>query len=162
MANLLKIIGRLLTRDLSGRTWQREATHPYFMNLVYFGSRESSDCYWEAQIELPGTEAFASVTMAGTPDGPTKAEEQFCRFTAANLDALFEQCRASFEAEFVKWVESPMPAEWRQAFKLDGFQVPPEGNPSNPWQACFFVEPAGHYFTACLEQGKVTEVVVDG
>ena len=36
---ILKSLAKLLTRDLTGKTWEREVNHPYFGRLVYFGSK---------------------------------------------------------------------------------------------------------------------------
>jgi len=33
---------------------------------------------------------------------------------------------------------------------------------SEPWEVCYFVEPANHYFTAVFESGEVKGVTVDG
>jgi hypothetical protein len=55
-----------------------------------------------------------------------------------------------------------MPADWREAFKLDGFQIPVNGDASSDWELCYFVEPAGHYFTAIFHRGQVKHVAVDG
>ena len=100
--------------------------------------------------------------MTGTAEGPTKAEEEFCKQAFEDLDLLFSRCRAAFEPEFLKWAKYPLPESWRRTFKLDGFQVPLEGRPSNTWELCYFVEPAHHYFTAVFENGKVSHVTVDG
>jgi hypothetical protein len=75
----------LLTRDLTGRTWQREASHPYFENLIYFGSKDVEACYWEAEVQTSDEALRVGVTMKGTPAGPTAAEEQFCRAALADL-----------------------------------------------------------------------------
>jgi hypothetical protein len=161
--SLLSSLAKVLTRDLTGRTWQKESTHAYFQNLIYFGSRNQGESYWEAELSLfDGEDGRIGITMTGTPEGPTKDEERFCREVVGNPNALFERCRAAFDAEFLKWTKQPIPANWRDAFRLDGFQVPVSGDPSENWQVCYFVVPAGHYFTAVFASGKVSNVVVDG
>jgi hypothetical protein len=160
MAGFLGALGKLLTRDLTGRTWQREVDHPYFQKLTYFGSKTPADCYWEA--ELPRGSTMVGVNMSGTPDGPTFEEEAFCRRTLSDLDGLFARCREAFEPEFQRWAKRPLPADWFSEFTLDGFQVPVRGDLSEPWEVCYFVEAAGHYFTAVLEGGQVQYVNVDG
>ena len=162
MSGLLNSLGKLLTRDLTGRTWQREASHPYFTNLIYFGSKDEQACYWEAEVQTSDEARRVGVTMKGTPAGPTAAEEQFCRAALADLDALFEKCRSAFQTEFVKWTKQPMPADWRGTFKLDGFQIPINGDALSDWELCYFVEPAGHYFTAVFDKDRVKHVAVDG
>ena len=160
---LLSFLGRVLTRDLSGRTWVRESSHPYFPKLVRFGSKEQDEGYWEAELPMSGTrESRVSATMKGTPEGPTEQEVQFCKSVVADPNALFERCREAFAPEFAKWAKRPCPAEWREAFSLDGLEVPTNGDPSASWHVCYFVEPAGHYFTAEFSGAQVQRVAVDG
>src|SRR5262245_51110271 len=102
MTGLLKALGKLLTRDLTGQTWTRESDHPYFLNLLYFGSRDPTKCYWEAEVQLPAGQSRIGVTMIGTPDGPTVAEEQFCKTALSDLDSLFNKCRSAFEPEYLR------------------------------------------------------------
>lgn len=160
--SFLKNIANLMTRDLTGKTWVREASHQYFERLTHFGSRKAEGSYWEAELQIPGEAVRIGVNMTGTPEGPTEKEQAFCQMAVADLNLLFERCRAAFEPEFLAWTRQPMPAEWRGTFKLDGFQVPVGGDPSNDWELCYFVEPIGHYFTAVFENGEVAHVAVDG
>lgn len=161
--SLLNSLMKLLTRDLTGRTWEKEATHPYFANLLYFGSKSEAKSYWEAELALPDDPGKRiGVTLTGTPAGPTEEEERFCRQTLTDPDNLFEKCRAAFEIELGKWVSAPMPTKWRDAFTLDGFQVPVGGDPLSAWEVCYFVNPARRYFTAVFENGRLKHVRVDG
>jgi len=162
MAGMFKTLLGYLTRDLTGRSWVREQVHPYFGNMNYVGFKEPGKSYWEAEILLPGTLDRIGVTMPGTHEGPTREEEEFCRKSVADLDGLFEFCRAVFEPTFVAWVKKEIPADWQKAFKLDGFEIPREGRIENPWEVTYYVEPAGHSFTAMFEHGVAVRAVVDG
>ena len=162
MPSLLATIARFFNADLTGRTWTRQILHPYFGEMTYFGSVKAEDCYWESEVDVPNQSERVGVTMSGTPDGPTAAEEQFCRSVIADSDLLLEQCRAAFEPELKTWAKCPLPKPWQDAFKLDGFEIPRDADRSNPWTVCYFVESAGHYFTAHFESGMVSHVSVDG
>ncbi len=162
MSGLLRFLGKLLTRDLTGRTWTREGNHQYFEKLIYFGSKDEHSSYWEAEIQLPGSESRIGVNMTGTAAGPTSAEEQFCKAAVADLDTLFDRCRHAFEPEFLKWTKQPLPVSWQGTFRLDGFQIPVNGDASKAWELCYFVEPAAHYFTAVFDHGQIKHVAVDG
>lgn len=162
MGILSSLVG-VFTKDLTGRTWERETSHPYFAKLVYFGSKERDRSYWEAELPLTGARgAGVSATMRGTADGPSEYEVAFCRSIAGDLDAVFERCRPAFETEFLKWAKRPIAENWRKDFILDGLDVPVEGNAEAQWHVCYFVEPAGHYFTAEFVDGRVAQVTVDG
>jgi len=100
--------------------------------------------------------------MQGTSQGPTAAEEAFCRSVLADLDRLFQICRPAFEPEFSSWTKQSLPSEWRAAFKLEGFSVPSRGEPIEKWEVTYLVESAGHSFTALIESGKAQGVQVDG
>ncbi len=162
MSGLLQSIFTFLNRDFTGRTWERRQKHSYFGSLVYFGSKEPSRCYWEAELTCPGVSKSIGITMQGTSEGPTLSEEIFSRMTLSNLDALFEKCGPAFQPVFEEWAKQPFPSDWRQSFVLDGFSVPANGDESSPWKVCYFVEPVGQYFTAQFEGGKVRNVRVDG
>jgi hypothetical protein len=79
--------------------------HPYFGEMVYFGSKD------------PGTQA-----------GPEASEEAFCKAVLSDVETLFKRCQTAFEPIFAKWTKQPFPSAWRDGFTLDGFEVPPEGN----------------------------------
>lgn len=81
---MLKSLLRVLNRDLTGRTWQREVAHPYFTSLVYFGNRDVWRSYWEAEVPSSNGTTFIAF-LKSPPDGPSSAEEQFCRDAAAQL-----------------------------------------------------------------------------
>ncbi|MCR6479830.1 hypothetical protein NU688_26990 [Variovorax sp. ZS18.2.2] len=154
----------VLNADLTGRSSHKEVGHPYFEQLVYFAHRDTSKCYWEAELQVPGSDdRRISVTMNGTAQGPDPAAEAFCRAQLADLDGLFLRCRPVFEPEFVSWAtQQPFPSAWRTAFQLDGFTVPAHGDVRAAWDATFLFESAGRYFTAFFESGTARRVQVDG
>jgi hypothetical protein len=162
MAGILKRIFRFLNRDFTGKTWERETTHPYFGQMVFFGHRDPAKCYWEAELSHSDLEKKVGVTLKGAPSGPEPSEEAFCRQVMSDLDTLFARCRDAFRAEFPKWTKDPFPSDWRQSFSLDGFSVPRHGDIDGKWDVCYFAKPAGHFFTAQLDGGHVARVVVDG
>jgi hypothetical protein len=120
------------------------------------------DCYWEAELSVPGQSQKIGVTMRGTGAGPEPSEEAFCRDPLPDVDALFRRCQAAFEPVFAQRASRPFPSAWRDAFVLDGFEVPRQGDLTAPWELCYFVEPAGHYFIAQFVGGEVSDVRVDG
>ena len=128
------------------------------MTFICF-RKEPSKSYWEAEVSLPNSNARIGVTMPGTADGPSPEEEQFCRRTVSDLDSLFEKCRPAFEPTFLSWVKKPIPPNWREVFKLNGFAIPESGNPAKPWEVTYYVEPAGHSFTAVFEGGVAVRVL---
>jgi hypothetical protein len=163
MSVVSKFFGKLASFDITGRTWTREVEHPYFQNLIYFGHKDPSRTYWEAEKTDPSSGEAVELTMKGDGElGPTPAEQAFCEKMLSDPDGLFSYCRAAFESKFQQWAGSPMPTNWREVFQLDGFSVPENGDESNEWEVCYFVLPAGHYFRAIFQGGKPFEVVVDG
>lgn len=158
---LLRRLWGLVNKDLTGRTFTRHGSHPYFGKTTYVGSKDASTSYWEAELQTPEGRPL-SVTFHGTPDGPAAGEVSFCQSTLSDLDALFERCRGSFEKEYARWAKGPLPSRWQGTFVLDGISLPRNGDPAAVWQVCYFAEPAGHYFTAEFEKGSVQRVVVDG
>lgn len=162
MPGLLRSIFGVLNRDLTGKTWEVRKTHPYFGEMVYFGSKDPAACYWEAGLAAPNQSEPISVTMRGTQAGPEPSEEAFCKAVLSDVDTLFKRCQTAFEPIFAMWTKQPFPSAWRDGFTLDGFEVPPEGNADGQWHVCYFVEPTGRYFTAHFLKGEVSDVQVDG
>ena len=158
---LLRKLWGLVNRDVTGKTVAHEVNHPYFGRIIYFGSMDPSKGYWEAELRSADG-GPVSVTVNGTPDGPEPGEVLFCQSVLGDLDALFERCRPSFEKEYAAWAEGPFPSTWQGTFSLNGIALPRHGDPAGSWNACYFVEPAGHYFTAEFERGQIQRVVVDG
>lgn len=159
MSFFRKLLARV-TRTLSGET--RTMEHPYFGHMTYFVFEDPVKRFWEAQLEVPGSSAEVTVLLAGTPEGPTIAEEQFCRHTLSDVDALFERCRDAFREPYREWTGSEMPAEWRTSFAFEGFDVPANGDPAGEWLINFFVEEAGHTFVAVVTGDQVRDVRVEG
>jgi len=73
--------------------------HPYFGEMVYFGSKD------------PGTQA-----------GPEASEEAFCKAVLSDVETLFKRCQTAFEPIFAKWTKQPFPSAWRDGFTLDGLK----------------------------------------
>jgi hypothetical protein len=74
-----------LSPDFTGRTWTREAEHPYLENLAYFGFREEQKCYWEAELPLPDSQGRAS-RCRERRTGPLETVETFSQMTLRDLD----------------------------------------------------------------------------
>ena len=45
MAGILQTVFRFLNRDVTGKTWERETTHPYFGPIIFFGDRDPGKSY---------------------------------------------------------------------------------------------------------------------
>ena len=162
MAGIFQKVFQFMNRDLTGKTWERETSYPYFGQMVYFGHRDPAKCYWETELSHPDLEKKIGVTLKGTPNGPEPSEEEFCRMVMSDLNSLFAKCSDAFRAEFARWTKESFPSDWRESFTLDGFSVPRHGDVNEEWDVCYFATPTGHFFTAEFEQGRVARVVVDG
>ena len=162
MKSLLTALKRLLNGDLAAGRETVEATHPYFGGIVWSGGRDDPTGYWDAEVRLPGATKPVGVIIQSPRSGPTAADERVCRELLGDPDALFERCRAAFAPVYLEWARAPLPSDWRPAFQLDGVSLPPGGDLAAEWDVCWFVAPAGHYFTATFAGGRVRDVVVDG
>jgi hypothetical protein len=67
-----------------------------------------------------------------------------------------------FEGDFETWAEKPFPADWQDDFSLVGLDLPARGKDTESWSACYFVDAANHYFTACFEGGRARYATIDG
>ncbi|MEM1143124.1 MAG: hypothetical protein AAF671_11615 [Pseudomonadota bacterium] len=150
-------------RELSGKTWTERHEHAYFENLIFYGSNHPDQCYWEADVPYAGScDGRIVVMMTGRSEEPTEREQAFCEYTLSDPDALFRLCAEAFSQVFEKWTGGAIPANWREAFELDGFEIPKDGDPRNKWEICYYVEATHHYFIAVLSKGRVVDVRVEG
>ena len=94
--------------------------------------------------------------------GPTREQVEFCRMLLDDLDGLFARCRPVFAERFEEWANKPFPLEWRDEFSLVGLGLSANGDDAQPWDVCYFVDAANHYFTAFFEGGRASYVTVDG
>jgi hypothetical protein len=95
-------------------------------------------------------------------ESPTDAEVAFCRRWLGDLDGLFELARPGLDKGWNDWFSTDSPAAWRGNFKLEGFSVPKDGDPRNPWQMTWLCEPAKHSFNIEMRDGKSSLASIDG
>jgi hypothetical protein len=149
-------------RKLLGREPRRTLDHPFFGRILYIRAKDPASSYWEGELHLPDLPEKIGLTISASETGPTDAQAQFCRSLLADLDSLFARCKPVFEGQFEEWASRPFPAEWRGSFLLVGLGLPPNGDGEGPWNVCYFVDAANHYFTAYFEDGRAAYLTVDG
>ena len=158
---LLGKLWQLVEKDITGPVETLELTDGFFGKVVYFGTKGQAG-HWEAELRQPRSDDKFSVVI---PAGKEASLEPYA-YLMANLlddmDSMFKCCRQAFEAEWMKWVNEPFPARWRETFILNCITLPGNANLDDHWSLCYFVNPAERYFTALFHAGKVSEVIVDG
>jgi hypothetical protein len=130
--------------------------HPYFGRLTFMRD------YWEGELVVPGVPEKVGLVIPAPETGPSEAQSAFCRAALSDLDKLFRRCRPVFEGDFEEWTERAFPDDWRDEFSLVGLGLPEDGDDSRPWDVCYFVDSANHYFTAYFDGGKPCYLTVDG
>jgi hypothetical protein len=158
---MLKRLLRFLNKDLTGRTWEAETTHPYFGHMVYFGNKDQSRAFWEVSgLRAAGTDGDLSVFLSGTPHGPTAEEEDFCRDLLAAPSVLIDECLPLVAAD-IEERQGSAGSRSVTEIRLEGFDVPKSGNRSNPWEATFSVSGHDGLFTVEFNNGKPNGVRFD-
>ena len=137
-------------------------SHPYFGQMVYWGDKDHTKAYWEAELIAPVSRVKIGVTMCGNEQGPEPAEEAFCRELLADEGKLLQRCRASFLPRIEQMKPSRLAGNGPPEFILDGFSIPRHGARDGEWEAYYFCTEAKHYFTAHFSGGHVRAVTVDG
>ena len=161
MNKIWRTIGKVLAFDLTGRTWTRELAHPRLGRIIYFGAKDPTQCYWEAECGVPGQVEIASATMTGTIDGPTADEELFLNRLIAGIDMTFENCRKEFDREYEKLEGCSIPTDWRSVMYFEGASIPARGDIENEWSVSFCARSLGCSLTAYYERGSIGRVSVD-
>ena len=130
--------------------------HPFFGTLTWM------DGYWEGELTVEGVPERVGLVVPAPETGPVEAQAAFCRSVLNDLDGLFTRCRPVFEGDFEEWSGKPFPTDWRSEFSLVGLGLPERGDDLRPWDVCYFVDAANHYFTAYFEGGRAAYLTVDG
>jgi hypothetical protein len=145
----------------------RKIPHGYFDRLWIWPP--GSHTRWEAELELmiagaDKTVSFCSETLHEevAAEGPTEEEIAFCKARVADLDEMFQITKPAIEEAWSAWVRKDMPKDWKDALSLDGLSVPKNGDVNQPWGVTYFCEPAGHYFSIDLREGRASLASVDG
>jgi hypothetical protein len=131
--------------------------HSYFGRLTFM-----SGSYWEGELSVPGLPEKVGLVIPASESGPSEEQVRCCRGLLADLDGLFVRCRPVFEGDFEVWTEKPFPVSWREDFVLVGLGLPEGGDETRPWDVCYFVDAANHYFTAYFEDGQPSYSSIDG
>jgi hypothetical protein len=131
--------------------------HPYFGRVMFM-----SRSYWEGELSVPGQPEKVGLVIPAPESGPLEEQVEFCRGLLTDLDALFARCRPVFKGDFEVWTEKPFPVGWHEDFLLVGLGLPELGDETKPWDVCYFVDAANHYFTAYFEEGRPSYLSIDG
>lgn len=161
MAGWRRFINRLLTFDITGRTWVKQVSHPYFRNLIHFGSRKSEQAYWEAEVIAPDGKPV-EVLMNASESASLVEEQRFCERLMGELDSLWNRCRPVIEADAKTWPEVDKDiADRLSGARLASVDVPIGGDSRMPWEACYFLVGIDHYVRVLVANEGV-KVISDG
>lgn len=145
----------------------KQISHEYFGRVWLWP--QGSHTRWEAELDsaTPGTSkvvGFHSETLHEEVAelNPTEEEVAFCKARMSDLDGLFELARPAIEEAWKTWVKDEMPSDWRAVLALEGLSVPKGGDTLQPWGITYFCEPARHYFSIDVREGKASLASVDG
>ena len=159
-------IRRLVTPDTSWREVHRTVPHPVYGELHFVGTRLRPDdpigglwkvTYPPAIVPHPITVDFPSADDPPTAEVTAPLDE-----LVRDLDGLFERCRAAVAPEYEHWVGQPLPADWRAAFRLDGFRLPDLEEAEPTLEVSYWCEGAQHWFNVEIRGTTVIGVYVEG
>jgi hypothetical protein len=137
--------------------------HEFFGKISFVGGDiPDEDDYWEAELEIKEMKKPITVLIKTGKEGPTSKHVAFYKKCVSDLDTLFDKCWPIFEPDFQQWSGKPFSGKWRDDFELMSIEIPKEADENNEWTACYYVEAANHYFTACFIDGKPKYNEIDG
>ncbi len=137
--------------------------HDFFGKILFMGGETpEEDDYWECELKIEGYSKPICVLITAGIDGPSQKHVDFFKEIISNLDNLFKRCWPIFEPDFEEWTRKTFCGNWKDDFELDGLQIPKDGNINNEWDVCYFVNAAGHYFTAYFKNGNPIYNEIDG
>lgn len=137
--------------------------HDFFRKISFMGDKKAAEeDYWEGELKVDGCKDSIGISITADIDGPTAAQVDLYIQLTSNLDELFRSCWSVFEPDFEQWAGKKFSGHWRDEFELVGIGIPKDANLNNKWHVCYFVESAGHFFTAQFEGGKPLYNEIDG
>ncbi|MBX3608343.1 MAG: hypothetical protein KF871_00490 [Hydrogenophaga sp.] len=150
----------LLSRVLFGKP-PRRIEHPVFGEALLMAAKHRS--YWEVETEVHGKPFTVAIETTDEQE-PSHVQAEFFKKYAENQDLAFQRACGLLVPEYEKWVREPFPANWREGFAFTSMTVPLEGNELLPWDLSFecLKDRGGHLFTCTFENGKPSQLQVDG
>ena len=158
---MLKRLFRLLNRDLTGKTWEVEASHPYFGDIVYFGSRDSDKGYWECELEVDGEPLFVGINSA-SQELPNDEHVLFVQDILANPAQTFDLVAPFLIPTYKEVTGSDLPESWQDVLKLESLFVPQDCNRDNAWELSYGgnTENDDHQFTCHFFPDKPSSISI--
>lgn len=108
--------------------------------------------YWVSKVTT-ATGRWIAVYLDGTPEGPLPSEEEFCRVMLEDPNHLFDLCRPALEPLHGQATGQAIPRDWASTCQVEGLSIPPDGDPSQPWEV---------YFRSEVLRNLVRVVFLDG
>ncbi len=143
---MLKSLFKLLNKDLTGRTWEREAEHPYFGRMVYYGFQDRDKCYWECELEVDGEPVSVSLN-SNMEDLPNDEHVRFVQEVLANPSGTFGAAAPHIGPHYREEFGKDLPEQWQDVLQLDHFVVPQDCDRKNAWELTYGVREDEYSFT---------------
>lgn len=132
---------------MTGKTWEVEASHPYFGNIVYYGNRDSEKSYWECEIEVDGDILFVGINST-TEDLPSDEHVLFVQELLANPDQTFQLVAPHLAPTYREVTGNDLPESWQDALRLESLFVPQDCDRNNAWELSYGIaDDDDHQFT---------------
>ena len=100
----IKKIFELLNKDLTGGTWESEASHEYFCEMTYFGFKHNNNGYWESEINVDGS-TVSVIINSPTEDLPTDKHVSFIEAIICNPEKIQKKIKPLMFEVLENWKE---------------------------------------------------------
>ena len=149
-------------------TVKRTVHHASLGEVKYEGRRDRPGGHVHGiwRVVNPDSGRQISVGFPTLGDEPTPFYLDQLATVLADPDGLFERFRAAIAPQYQQWTDTPLPADWRSAFRLDTIDLQPAPDDIDEefpgWQVTYWCPPAEHWFVIYLEGDVITDVNVEG
>ena len=149
-------------------TVRRTVHHELLGELKYEGTRQRPGGYVNGawRVSHPDVAKPISVGFPTMGGEPTPKYMDRLAELLADQDGLFERLRPAIAPVFSKFVERPLPADWRSVFSLDNLDLRPApediDEDGETWQVVYWCPPAEHWFVIALEGDAIIDVNIEG
>ena len=166
MTNPFERLRRLFKPDTSWREVHRTVPHPVYGEVRLTGTRlrpeDPIGGIWKVTYPPEVVPNPITVDFPSPGELPIAEDIEQLDQLVHDLDGLFERCRAAVAPVYEQVVEKPLPADWRSAFRLDGFRLADLEEDDPVLEVSYWCEDALHWFNIELRGATVIGVHMEG
>jgi hypothetical protein len=160
---IAELLDKILSYDITRRTWVEEFAHPYFGNIIFSAAKAKERNFWQGTIECKfAYRGQIEVDMGGRPDGELAEEKRFCESIISNVESLLKSFEPYIKPVYENYLSRLLPENIANELVLASISIPDGCNEANEWQIGFVARSTSSYIDVHLVMKDVQYVTIEG